>query len=149
MKLAHYVKVKVFVKEEDDEQEIKQALFSLVPIDLKKEKIMLKEQSATGFFQKKIKILEIDIEKSRHINTFVKNLQKNLSPNQKDILLKQLYSRLDKNNHFFIRLDKPELIEKKEYTLTDKGNCFHITLSIAAFPATAEKAAEAVKKIFQ
>ena len=70
----------------------------------------------------------------------------NLSLEQKMILIEQLQSRLDNHLHFYIRLDKDRIL-CNEYLLTDYGNCFHIKISIAAYPHKREIAEEIVKKI--
>ena len=147
MKLAHYIKLSVFIHEDEEREPIYKKLLSLVPFDLKEQKITLKEDTAMGFNEKKIKIYEISLEKDRHIKAFLEKLKESLNQDQKDMLIAQAESRLDEDNHFFIRLGKEKLLNN-EFQITDSGNCFHIRISIAAFPATREKALEAVKAIF-
>ncbi len=148
MKLAHQIKLSVFAKPEDDMGLIKKGALSLIPFDIEKEKIELKETKADGFNKKEVRILEIELKKDRHINEFLKSLTNKLNPEQKGILIKQLNSRLDGQLRFFIRLDKDRLL-KDELHITDSGNCFHITLSIAAFPARIENAIKILKEIFK
>ena len=148
MKLAHQIKISIFIKEEEDREKTFNRLLSLVPFDLKKEKIKLNEDTAMGFNNKKIKTYEIVLEKNRHINAFLEKLKEALSQEQKELLLKQAESRLDEDLHFFIRLDKEKLLNN-EFWITDSGNCFHIRISIAAFPAKRELALEVVKEIFK
>ncbi len=148
MKLAHQVKLSVFIKEEEDREKIFNKLISLVPFNLKEEKIKLNEDTAMGFNNKKIKTYEIVLEKDRHINPFLEKLKESLSQEQKELLLKQADSRLDEELHFFIRLDKEKLLQD-EFWITDSGNCFHIRISIAAFPAKREKALAIVKELFK
>ncbi len=147
MKLAHYIKISVFIHEEEDRETIFNKLISLVPFDLKKEKIKLNEDTAIGFNNKKIKTYEIVLEKDRHIKAFLEKLKESLSQEQKELLIAQAESRLDNELHFFIRLDKEKLLNN-EFWITDSGNCFHVRISIAAFPAKREQALEVVNQIF-
>ena len=147
MKLAHQIKISVFIHEEEDREKIFNKLISLVQFDLKKEKIKLNEDTAMGFNNKKIKTYEIVLEKNKHINGFLEKLKESLGKEQKELLLKQAESRLDEDLHFFIRLDKEKLLND-EFSITDSGNCFHIRISPAAFPAKRELAMEVLNQIF-
>lgn len=149
MKLCNNIKLSVFCSEEEKEEEIAKALISLIPLNLEDEKLSIKKTTAIGFNEKKIKILEIFLEKDRHTNEFLDFLDQKLSPDQKDILIGQTSSRLDEDLNFFIRFDKAKLINNGTFWLTDSGNCFHLKLSIAAFPKKKEKALEIIRKIFK
>jgi RNA binding exosome subunit len=149
MKLIHKAILTVFAKEDEDEEAIKQTLISLVPFNLEEEKIELQQQTATSFKEKKIRVFKIELEKTAHTNAFMKKLLNDLTPDLKKLLLRQAESRLDKRLHFFIRFDKLNLITYKKLLITDSGECFHLELSIAAFPSKREVALEIIEKIFK
>jgi RNA binding exosome subunit len=109
---------------------------------------VLKEQTAIGFREKKIKIFEIRLEKQRHLKQFLEFLVGSLSDEQKGLILRQRESRLDEELDFFIRLDKQRWLSG-EIFITDSGDCFHIKMSIAAFPAKREAAMRIIDKIFK
>lgn len=146
MKYFHSITLNVFSKPEDDEEKIKTALLGLIPLDLEKEKIEIKTQNVSGFNERKIKIIEVKLLKQRHTDAFFEFLMSKLNDEQKRLLLRQKESRLDDNIDFFIRLDKDRLLSG-EYFITDFGNCFHIKISIAAFPAKKEIALKIVDEI--
>jgi len=148
-KLVHHAELRVFVKEAEDHDEIKEKLLALIPFDLEQEKIKLKEQQATGFSDKKINILEIFLDKQRHLSKFIEFLKTNLDEEQKALLINQANSRLDDDMCFFIRFDKERWLEDSKLWITDDGYCFHLKLTIAAYPAKKEKALETIKKIFK
>lgn len=147
MKLAHNAVISVFVKEGEDKNRIRDKLLDIVPIDLEKEKITLGESTAEGF-DKKIKIFEIRLEKERHVNLFLNELISKLNLDQKRMLIDQLDSRVDEECNFFVRLDKSRLLDG-EYFVTDSGDCFHIRILVASYPAKKERAKEIVKKILE
>ncbi len=146
--LAHNICITVFCKPKDNTELIAKKLLLLVPFDNKKEKIELKKTNATGFNEKKITILEIYLEKESHTNLFLKNLAKNLADEQKLLIKRQAESRLDDELNFFLRLDKSKLTNEDKLWLTDKGDCYHIRIKIAAFPHKREAALKTVEKIF-
>ncbi|MBW2978058.1 hypothetical protein KY331_04390 [Candidatus Woesearchaeota archaeon] len=148
MKIANSVKINVFVKGEENEGKIKNSLLDFFPFDLKKEKIEIKQSTATGFNEKEIKVFEVLLIKERHINMFLENLKNNLSKETKELILKQAESRTDDECNFFLRFSKDKLINEKELWLTDQGNCFHIKINIAAFPKKKENALRIINLFF-
>lgn len=148
MKFAHIIKVSVFSHESEDPDQIFSAFLKLFPFELEEEKIKLQKGQATGFEQKQIHIFEVDLKKNKHINAFLKKLMKNLKPEQKSLILKQAESRLDDELNFYLRFDLKELLLNKKLELVDHGHCFHIKMSIAAFPAKKEQALNIVKELF-
>jgi len=149
MKIANSIKISVFIKEEDNENKIKESLLKLLPFDLEKEKIELQQNTATGFNENKIKIFEILLTKDKHINIFLENLINKLSKETKILILKQSESRTDEECGFFLRFSKDKLVKENELWLADQGNCFHIKVSIAAFPKKKEKALEIIRNLFK
>ena len=55
----HNARLTVFAKDDEDIESTKQGLIRLAGINLKKEKIKVLEQTATGFNESKIKIFEV------------------------------------------------------------------------------------------
>ena len=150
MKIAHQIKVKVFSYEKNNEDEklVLDKFLQLFPFNLKDEKIELKNTNALGLNENKITIFEVALTKEKHTNLFLNNLIKNLDEEQKKLILSQLESRLDNNLDFFLRFDKNEYLKNNKLKLTDSGNCFHIEISVAAFPKKREIASGIVKQIF-
>lgn len=150
MKIAHQIRIKVFSYEKFNENEelILDKFLQLFPFNLKDEKIELKKINALGLNEKKITIFEVTLTKERHTNTFLKNLIENLDEEQRKLILSQLESRLDDKLNFFLRFDKDEYMNNNKLNLTDSGNCFHIEISVAAFPKKRDLALGIVRKVF-
>ncbi len=148
MKFANSAHIRVFLKENEEAARISDGLKIVAPFDYEKEKIKFQQQTATGFNEAKIRIFSITLEKERHISTFLKQLFGKLTGEQKSMLSRQKESRLDEELNFYIRLDKDKMNDG-EFWITDSGNCYHITISIAAFPRKREVALEAVEKMLK
>ena len=101
-----------------------------------------------GFDKKEIAVLEIGLSKERHTTKFLENLADKLDVEQKKIILAQTESRLDRNLDFFLRLDQDEFLKHDKMVLTDSGKCFHIRISLAAFPKKRQNAIRIINKIF-
>ncbi|AJF61264.1 TPA: hypothetical protein HA239_01285 [Candidatus Woesearchaeota archaeon] len=149
MKYAHNIEMRVFSKEgEDDEEKIIGKVHELFPFDFEKEKVEFKSKISYGFEDNKIKVITVFVKKERHTKKVLKNLMSRLSEDQKEMLLRQMDSRLDNGLHFYMRLDKEKLLNG-EYRITDSGNCFWLKICIAAYPhkrETAEKIVRAMLK---
>lgn len=150
MKLAHQIKAKVFSyeKNNEDDKVVLNKFLELFPFDLKDEKILLNRTNASGFEDRRITIFDVTLEKEKHTNLFLNNLIKNLDEVQKKLILEQMESRLDDDLDFFLRLDKSEYLKNNKLKMTDSGNCFHIMISVTAFPGKREIALDIVKGIF-
>jgi len=140
MRYVHELNVNVFCKEWEDEKKILEKLFALFPFEIKKQ---FKHETALGFFDKPIRIFQVILIKNNEINLFLNDLFGKLSKEQKELLISQIESRLDNGLNFFIRFDKDKLLKEDILGITDEGNCYHLKMSIAAFP----KKREVAKKI--
>lgn len=150
MKLAHQIKAKVFYyeKHNEDDKLILNKFLQFFPFNLEDEKIELKKINAFGFNEKKITIFDVTLTKENHTSKFLENLMENLDEEQKKLILSQLESRLDDNLDFFLRFDKNEYVKNNKLVLTDSGNCFHIEISVAAFPKKREIGLGIVRNVF-
>lgn len=146
MKTAHNITISVFSNEGEDSEKIKEGLIKLAALDMEKEKIKIEQEKAEGVLGNRIDIFKINLEKERHVKSFLRNLFSKLSQQQKELLVKQTETRVDDECRFFLRLDKNKLLEGK-YWITEKGDCYHIKILIAAYPAKKENAVEIVKKL--
>jgi RNA binding exosome subunit len=136
--IAHSIHLSVFSYPEDDYEKIYAGFVSLLPFDLEKEKLKLDKQSAEGFNDRKIIVLKLDLIKQKHINEFLTSIAKRLSEDQRKLIAEQKESRVDEEVYFFMRFDKEKIIDEQKLWLTDKGNCYHIKMSLAAFPRKKE-----------
>ncbi|MEM4239754.1 MAG: RNA-binding domain-containing protein [Candidatus Woesearchaeota archaeon] len=150
MKYLNNVVVSVFAKpSEEDVIAVRNGLVELVPLNLAEEKIEVKEETAQGFNEQQIKIFTITLNKESHTNAFLKAMLNRLTTEQKELLLRQKESRLDADLCFFIRIDKGKWLSDRRIFITDSGQCFHIRMQLAAFPASREAALVLVEKIFK
>ncbi|MBI2141728.1 hypothetical protein HYU16_04890 [Candidatus Woesearchaeota archaeon] len=145
MKIAHSASIRVFCGEGESEGELTNGLKWLAAVDFEKEKARINRQTALGFGDRKIVVLEVSLAKDRQVKAFLDNLIQRLPETQKQLLVRQLDSRVDDDANFFVRFEKETLAKHRELLLTDGGNCYHVKIKVAAFPATRKKAIETVK----
>ena len=148
MKRAHSVSITVFAKAFEQTDAIKQTLISLVPLDIEKEKILVKEEKLTDSEHNTLIIISLTVTKQRHVDAVLEKLNSLLSKDQKTLLLNQYLTRTDENLIFYFRLDKDALINQK-VELTDSGNCFHFKVHLACFPSKIAFAKPVLNQIFK
>jgi RNA binding exosome subunit len=146
-KLAHNVKLSVFAREgEEDPVKVESAMYDLIPFeDLEDEKLKIERTIATGAKDNRIFIFQLYLARNSQINRFLDFLKERLSHDQRELLISQAPTRLDEEMQFFIRIDKRKLMEEDRLWITDGGNCYHIKLTIAAYPANKENGLEIIK----
>ena len=149
MKYAHLIKLSVFSYEDENSESVEKAFLKFFPFKLEENKIVFNKTKADGFNERRIVVFEITLAKTSLINKFLQNLLDNLDETQKRQILSQVDSRLDKNLDFFLRFDKDSWIKEKKLVLTDSGKCFHLKISIAAFPKKREIALNVVNNLFE
>lgn len=148
MRLVHRVTLTAFAKPEEDIETVREGIKALVTFNIEEAKIKIQARNAEGFDQRTIKIFTIILTKESHTNDFLEFLLEKLTEEQKRLLVSQAESRLDQELDFFIRIDKDQWIKERQAWLTDSGNCFHIKLSLAAFPKNRKTAMKLIEKLF-
>jgi|SRR3989344_2659138 len=148
IKLAHLVKLSVFSYENEDGDVILKSLVEFFPFNLGENKIEVKTSMAKGFNERKIMIYELSVSKTALINRFLEKLSEGMGETQKKILLDQIELRLDEDLDFFMRFDKDSWVNERKLVLTDSGKCFHLKISISAFPRKREVALNTIQDFF-
>ena len=149
MKYAHSIKLTVFSYENENIQNILGAFLKFFPFSLEENKIELKKTEAKGASESIITIFEVILTKTNLINRFLDFILSSLDKKQKELILKQIESRLDENLDFFIRFDEDEWIKNNKLELTDSGKCFHLKINVAAFPRKREIGLKIINELFQ
>lgn len=148
MKLMHSIKLTVFSYEHENSDEILEAFLKFFPFSLEENKIKPVKRNATGFGDSRIEIFEVILTKTSLANEFLDFILAKLDDVQKGTVINQAESRLDENLDFFIRFDKDSWVKNEKLELTDSGKCFHLKMSVAAFPSRRDAALKIIKEIF-
>ncbi len=142
------VVLRVFVKPEDDPAHVRAALVSLsawADAVVEEDPITV-DDCFVGDCRRKVRVLRVILEKGR-IRPFVDALNEALGEEAREALVAQAETRLDEEGTFFLRLAKEALLEGK-VRLTDSGDCFHVSMSVLAYPRKRELLLLSVAKIF-
>ena len=147
-KQIHSIKINVFEKNQDEIETINQVYQYLLPLDFKKEKINILQEQLEGFNQKIIYSITLETIKKRHNMMLVEVIFGNLEKNEIKKIYDQIESRLSDDGSFYMRLDKQSLLDKS-FILTEDGDCFHIKIKTAGYPAKRQIFITTIKKILE
>jgi len=138
----------VFAKEEESLAAVKEGLVALLAFDNpENENIMIEQRIATGFNERRISIFSTKLSKERHTFQFIRRLIGLISKKDMARIRKELESRVDEECNFFLRFEKGPWNEGRKLVLTDSGECYHIRMSVAAFPAKREVALAVLREL--
>jgi len=132
--LVHTIKIRVFEKNQAHLDSIEALFHELLPVNFEKENLSIDHEQMEGLTHTMIHSYNLTLKKQRHTILFLHTLFDHLNENDKQCLYEQRDLRLDDEGQFYLRLDKQQLLHHV-YHLTETGDCFHVTIKLAAFPA--------------
>lgn len=135
--MIHNIKFRVFVYENEDIEELSQAILNILP------EAEIDAEEAEGLTEDKIIILSGTISKKRYTKEFFNLLLDSVDLNK---LNDDLERKMDEKGNWFLRFDKDDAIDEK-LTIKDSGDSIHLKIKIAAYPAKKEIAVNKVREV--
>ena len=134
--MIHNIKFRAFVYEDEDVDEISQAILNILP------ESEIEAEEAEGMLEDRILILSGVVSKKRYTKAFFNTLLENVDL---DKLNDDLERKMDEKGNWFLRLDKTDALDEK-WTILDKGDAIHLKVKVAAFPAKKEIAVDKIRE---
>lgn len=134
--MIHNIKFRVFVYENEDVDELSQAILNILP------EAEIGAEEAEGLTEDKIIILSGTVSKKRYTKEFFNLLLESVDL---DKLNDDLERKMDEKGNWFLRFDKEDAIDEK-MTIKDSGDSIHLKIKIAAYPAKKEIAVDKVRE---
>ena len=136
--MIHNIRFREFVYEDEDLDELKQAILNIFP------DAEIEIEEAEGLTENRILILTGVISKKRQTKDFFNKLLE-LDSKVLDNLINDLDKKVDENGNLFLRLSKEDAIDEK-INIVDSGDSIHLKIKIAAYPAKKEVAINKLKE---
>ena len=136
-KLVHSVHLNVFEKNVENLPDIYKVFYQVLPIDFEKNHLKILHEQLEGF-SGIIHSLTLQTTSHHHNLLIINSLFSQLTPQEITLLEQQKESRLNDDGVFYIRFDKQLLLQNIP-RLTDSGDCFHMKIKLAAYPAKREQ----------
>ena len=130
--MIHNIRYRIFVYENEDEDEVLDALRNILP------SATVERELAEGMLDDEIVILSGIIDKKRYLKEFARGLLQ-LDKDQLDKLISDLDKKIDDKGNLFLRFSKSDALDEI-WTIVDSGDSIHLKVKIAAYPAKKENA---------
>jgi len=134
--MIHNIKFRAFVYEDEDVDEISQAILNILP------EAEIEAEEAEGMLEDRILILSGVVSKKRYTKAFFNTLLENVDLEK---LNDDLERKMDEKGNWFLRFDKTDALDEK-WTILDKGDAIHLKVKVAAFPAKKQIAVDNVRE---
>ncbi len=148
MKQAHHITLSVFIHEGENEEKTVKAIHKFLPDNFEDEKIHIKKEEAKIIEGQDMTLFSVQLSKQKHIKQVIEKLKDLLGKKQYETISSQ-ENRVDEEGNMFLRIDKKKFEDERKAILTDKGNCFHFKIVLAAFPKNQENAISVMKELFE
>ncbi len=139
--MIHNIRYRVFVYENEDKDEILEALLNIFPTAVPE------IEEAEGLLEEKMLILTGTISKKRETKEFLKSLIDSIGEDQLIKLYNDLDRKMDEKGNLFLRLSKQKALDE-EWEILDGGDSIHLKIKIAAYPAKKEVAIKKISEVF-
>ena len=134
--MIHNIKFRAFVYEDEDVDEISQAILNILP------EAEIEAEEVEGMLEDRILILSGVVSKKRYTKAFFNTLLENVDLEK---LNDDLERKMDEKGNWFLRFDKTDALDEK-WTILDKGDAIHLKVKVAAFPAKKQIAVDNVRE---
>ena len=140
--MIHNIKYRMFVYENEDEQELRTALNNIFP------DVIPEVEEAEGLLEDEIIILSGVIDKKRYLKDFLNNLFEELGTDEIIKLYDDIDKKMDDQCNLFLRLSKEDAIYE-DLHIIDNGDSIHLKIKVEAYPAKKEIAVKNMKEFIK
>lgn len=140
--MIHNIKYRVFVYENEDEEEIRNGLNNILP-DVEPEK-----EEAEGLMEDEIIILSGVVDKKRYLKDFLNSLFEELDMDDILKLYDDIERKMDNQCNLFLRFSKDDAADEL-WHIVDSGDSIHLKIKVEAYPAKKDIAVKNMKEFIK
>lgn len=140
--MIHNIKYRMFIYENEDEQELRTALNNIFP------DVIPEVEEAEGLLEDEIIILSGVIDKKRYLKDFLNNLFEELGTDEIIKLYDDIERKMDDQCNLFLRLSKEDAIDE-DWHIIDNGDSIHLKIKVEAYPAKKDIAVKNMKEFIK
>ncbi len=142
---AHHIRLNTFVHATEDEDKVLEAIKTFIPDGIDDEDILFRVDETTGFFGNPIKVINVEIKRSKAVKMFLKHFKEILDENAKEYILKNLDEKVDEEGTLYVRFNK-----QKAYLgnveIDEGADVIQLKIKVKAFPMRKETVVKAVRE---
>lgn len=143
---VHYIEITAYA-EKTRLEAVKASLKQILPENSCVSEEVLPPETEGGVFTKEIHSLKALLEKQDEVKEFVEKVKAGLSKKELEQVRSNIQDLVDEDCNLYIRLDK-KAAENGGYKLVASGDCIHVRIKLAVYPAKHEAAVEKARRVF-
>ncbi|WP_456366800.1 RNA-binding protein [Thermococcus sp.] len=140
---AHHVRLTAFVQATESEESVLEAMATFVPEEIPDEDVLLDVEEVRGFFGNPIKVVNVEIKRSRAVRAFLRHFRELLSEGDREYLLEHLDEKVDEEGTFYVRFNKQKAY-LGEVEVDEGPDVVQVRIKVKAFPMRKEAVVKAI-----
>jgi RNA binding exosome subunit len=142
---AHHVRLTTFIQATEDEDKILDAIATFIPEEIDEEDVIFDVEETRGFFGNPIKVVNVEIKRSKAVRTFLRHFKELLSEGDRRYLLDNLDEKVDEEGTFYIRFNKQKAY-LGEAEVEEGPDVIQVRIKVKAFPMRKEAVVKDVRE---
>lgn len=142
---AHYVRLTTFIHATEDEDKVLEAIGTFIPEEIDDDDVLFDIVETQGFFGNPIKVVNVEIKRSKAVRKFIDHFKKLLSEEDKTYLLDHLDEKIDEEGTLYVRFNKQRAY-LGEAEVDEGEDVIQVRIKVKAFPMKKESVVKAVRE---
>ncbi len=142
---AHHVRLTTFIQATEDEDKVLEAIATFIPDGIDDDDVKVGMEETTGFFGNPIKVVNVEIKRSKAVRKFLEHFKDILSEKDKQYLLENLDEKVDEEGTLYVRFNKQKAY-LGEAEIDEGADVVQARIKVQAFPMRKEAVVKAVRE---
>ncbi|HDZ36020.1 MAG TPA: RNA-binding protein [Thermococcus sp.] len=142
---AHHVRLTTFIQATEDEDKVLEAIGTFIPEEIDDEDVIFDIDETTGFFGNPIKVVNVEIKRSREVRQFIDYFKELLSEDDRRYIIENLDEKVDEEGTLYVRFNKQKAY-LGEPEIDEGPDVVQVRIKVKAFPMKKEAVVKAVRE---
>ncbi|NJE00070.1 RNA-binding protein [Thermococcus sp. LS1] len=142
---AHHVRLTTFIHATEDEDKVLEAIGTFIPEEIDDDDVLFDIVETRGFFGNPIKVVNVEIKRSKAVRKFIDYFKELLSEWDKTYVLDHLDEKIDEEGTLYVRFNKQKAY-LGEAEVDEGEDVIQVRIKIKAFPMRKDAVVKAVRE---
>ncbi len=142
---AHHIRITTFIHATEDEDKVLEAIGTFIPEGIDDEDIIFDVDETTGFFGNPIKVVNVEIKRSRAVRKFLDYFKELLREDDRRYVIENLDEKVDEEGTLYVRFNKQKAY-LGEAEVDEGGDTIQVRIKVKAFPMRKDAVVKAIRE---
>ena len=142
---AHHVRLTTFIQATEDEDKVLDAIATFIPEEIDEDDIIFDIDETKGFFGNPIKVVNVEIKRSKAVRTFLDYFKELLSEEDKRYIIENLDEKVDEEGTLYVRFNKQRAY-LGDVEIDEGADVIQARIKVKAFPMRKDAVVKAVRE---